>query len=135
MIVAGSIMIIGGIYGAYAAYHLSNNHLSGFFGIMILSSFLLMISGVLGFALPLRVITAGCGSTLYPVISSLNYTATLASKVICVSCTCYINSTAMPLDKITNRGYNYNTMDSTIATKAQDCTNDWEKTTYDDLYA
>lgn len=79
-------MILGGIYGAWAAYRSSNVHLSGFYGVLILSALLLMVCGVLAIALPLRVIVAGCGAPAYPVIAGLNATATQAIGTICMSC-------------------------------------------------
>lgn len=90
MIVAGCLLIIGGIYGIWATHAKSNTHLSGYFGVMILCSLLLLVAAVLGVALPWRVIVGGCGSPIYPVISGLNGTATQAINRLCQSsCQCY----------------------------------------------
>ena len=133
MIVAACIMIIGGFYGTWAAYRTSNTHLSVFFGVMIISTLLLLVSGVLGVALPLRIATAGCGAPIYPIIAGLNITATQAINTICQTCTCFINNTIMQGSFV---GYNIDTVNSAQPTKAQACTSPaWNKTAYDDLYA
>ena len=130
MLVAGIIMILGGIYGIWAGYASKNSHISGFFGVMILSALLLMVSGVLGVALPLRIIVAGCGSTTYPVVAGLNITATQAIAFLCETCQCYVNSSNSNL----TAGYNISLVDSSFPVKATSCTN-WTTTAYDDTYA
>ena len=130
MIVAACIMILGGIYGAWAAYASRNNHLSGYYGVAILSALLLMVCGVLAISLPLRVKVAGCGAPAYPVIAGINATATQALQLICqTNCQCYYNGSTTSPNMTT---YVISSTMNSLPVRAQNCTG-WVPTPYDEL--
>ena len=131
MLVVSIVMILLAVYGYWAAYSINITHLSMFWGILIACALFLMVVGVLGITLPRRIRKAGCGSTYYPSMSAINYTASKAKRTICQNCTCYYNVTNSSANIST---YNTNSTDISLPVRAQNCTN-WEVTAYDDTLA